>query len=85
MLLMPNDLETDALLTDREVGELLGVSRTTLWRLRRKGGLPFGKVGREFRYRKSEVLTWVKEGRPVGIQLPLQLAMPRTKREMEEE
>jgi excisionase family DNA binding protein len=73
---MADELSVDALLTDREVGELLGVSRTTLWRLRRQGGLPFGKVGREFRYRKSEVLNWVKDGKIAGVQLPLQLKKP---------
>ena len=84
MLLMVADLDTDALLTDRQVGELLGVSRTTLWRLRRNGGLPFGKVGREFRYRKSEVLNWVKEGKLAGIQLPLQLPISRSRRSAED-
>jgi excisionase family DNA binding protein len=80
---MANELDVDALLTDREVGALLGVSRTTLWRLRQKGGLPFGKVGREFRYRKSEILSWVKDGRIQGVQMPLQLrtvAVARTRR-----
>jgi excisionase family DNA binding protein len=67
------DLKSDTLLTDREVGELLGVSRTTLWRLRRTGNLPFGKVGREFRYRQSEVLEWVRKGEAGSRQLPLEL------------
>lgn len=64
---------SDRLLNEREVGELLGVSRTTLWRLRRHGELPFGKVGREFRYSKAEILDWVKDGRLKSIQLPLAL------------
>lgn len=64
---------SDCLLNEREVGELLGVSRTTLWRLRRQGELPFGKVGREFRYSRAEILSWVRDGRLKSIQLPLAL------------
>jgi excisionase family DNA binding protein len=66
---MVQNLEDDALLTDLELRELLGVSRTTLWRLRNRAGLPYGKVGREFRYRKSEVLRWVKDNKAKAAQL----------------
>ena len=62
------DLRVDELLTDTGLQKLLGVSRTTLWRLRKEAGLPFGKVGREYRYRKSEVLEWVKDNRYRGVQ-----------------
>lgn len=68
---MPTDLEIDELLTDEQVRALLGVSRTTLWRLRREGGFPFGRVGRKYRYRKSEVLQWVKDDRRRAGQLKL--------------
>ncbi len=68
---MPIDLETDELLTDEQVRILLGVSRTTLWRLRREAALPFGRVGRKYRYRKSEVLRWVKDSRLPADQLKL--------------
>lgn len=57
------DLHVDELLTDADLQTLLGVSRTTLWRLRKRAGLPFGKVGRGYRYRKSEVLQWIKDNR----------------------
>lgn len=66
---MPSrDLQVDELLTDSGLREFLGVSRTTLWRLRKDGGLPFGRVGREYRYRKSEILEWIKDNRHRGIQ-----------------
>ena len=68
---MPTDLEVDELLTDAQVRALLGVSRTTLWRLRREAGLPFGRVGRKYRYRKSEILQWVKDNRRRAEQLKL--------------
>ena len=53
-------LEEDEILTDAGLRELLNISRTTLWRLRKNDGLPYGKIGREYRYRKSEVLDWMR-------------------------
>jgi excisionase family DNA binding protein len=64
-------LDVDELLTDADLQSFLGVSRTTLWRLRKHGGLPFGTVGRAYRYRKSEVLQWVKDNRNREKQLRL--------------
>ena len=66
-------LDDDRLLTDLELQGFLGVSRTTLWRLRNIGGLPFGKVGREYRYRKQEILEWMKDKGFKDLQLALQL------------
>jgi excisionase family DNA binding protein len=63
----------NALLTDEELREFLGISRTTLWRLRKSGGLPFGKVGRSYRYRVSEILRWVGENPQSSGQLALGL------------
>jgi excisionase family DNA binding protein len=57
------DLQVDELLTEAELQILLSVSRTTVWRLRKSAGLPYGKVGRAYRYRKSEVLQWLKDNR----------------------
>lgn len=67
-----SELDED-LLTDRQLQEFLGVSRTTLWRLRKHSGLPFGRVGRSYRYRRSAVLDWVASN-PQGVtQLVLSL------------
>ncbi len=71
------DLRVDELLTDADLQKLLGVSRTTLWRLRKEAGLPFGKVGREYRYRKSEVLEWVKDNRHRDLQGQLRFSERR--------
>ena len=60
---MPSDLDQDALLTELELEAFLDISRTTVWRLRREAGLPFGRVGRQYRYRKSEVLQWLQDAR----------------------
>jgi excisionase family DNA binding protein len=66
------DLSVDELLTDKQLREFLGISRTTLWRLRKEAGLPYGKVGRSYRYRKSDVLRWVSDNPEASMQLPLQ-------------
>jgi excisionase family DNA binding protein len=62
----------DELLTDGEVQVLLGISRTTLWRLRRSAGMPYGRVGRKCRYVRSDIIEWVREsGDATGLQLTL--------------
>lgn len=52
------------LLTDVDLQTLLGVSRSTLWRLRKADRIPFAKVGRQYRYIKAEILEWLKVSRP---------------------
>ena len=51
----------DELLTEKEAQELLKVSRTTLWRLRRDSGLPHFRVGGEVRYCLSALEKWLDE------------------------
>jgi len=55
------ELKDKEILTESELMEFLGVSRTTLWKLRRQRNLPYGKVGREYRYLKSDIIRWLKE------------------------
>ena len=57
------ELKDKEILNEAELMEFLGVSRTTLWKLRRKRNLPYGKVGREYRYLKSDIITWLKESK----------------------
>lgn len=46
------------LLTDKELGEVLGFSRVTLWRMRQKG-MPCIRVGRTLRYILDDVIKWL--------------------------
>lgn len=47
------------LLTDREVAELLGVSRTTVRRLRYDGELPYVRIAGVVRMRPEDVARYV--------------------------
>ncbi len=51
------------ILTGKDVQQFLGISRTTLWKLRKKQGFPYSKVGREYRYLKSEVIAWLHDSK----------------------
>jgi predicted DNA-binding transcriptional regulator AlpA len=57
------ELKDKEILNEAELMEFLGVSRTTLWKLRRKWNLPYGKVGREYRYLKTDIIRWLKESK----------------------
>jgi len=55
-----NDRKPEALLTVRETGQLLRVSRQTLFRLSRRGELKPVRVGGCRRYRPSDVCRFVR-------------------------
>lgn len=69
---MVSTIENKEILTEQELQELLGVSRTTLWKLRKNENLPYTKIGREYRYLKSEIIEWLKESRLKRTQPRLQ-------------
>lgn len=50
------------LVDEREAAEILGLSPGTLtvWRSTGRYGLPFVKVGRNVRYRKSDLDAWLE-------------------------
>jgi excisionase family DNA binding protein len=50
-------------LTEADAEQVLEVSRTTLWRLRRSGELPFYKVGGQIRYATNDVNDWLASQR----------------------
>ena len=53
----------DEVMTLEEVGQFLKVGEQTVYNLTREGTLPARKVGREWRYLKSEVLEFMKSTR----------------------
>ena len=47
-------------LTEAELSEILKVSRSTLWEMR-KTGLPYRRIGGQIRYRINQVENWLDE------------------------
>ena len=47
-------------LTEADLSEVLKISRSTLWEMR-KEGLPYRQVRGQIRYRLNEVETWLDE------------------------
>ena len=48
------------LLTTRDLMEYLQISRTKVWELVNKQGLPAFKLGGDYRYRRSEIDSWME-------------------------
>ncbi len=51
------------LMNTRQLMEFLNLSRTKVWELVTKEGLPAFKIGGEYRYRQSEVVAWLEKYR----------------------
>lgn len=52
----------ESLLTLKDLEEILQVSRSTLWRLRKKGAMPepISGIGRFARWRKVDIDQWLE-------------------------
>lgn len=63
----PADADTgdNVVMTTRELMEFLSLSRTKIWELTKKEGLPATKVGGDYKYVRSEVLDWLEKFRVV--------------------
>lgn len=46
-----------------DVVKMLGISNSTLKNLRRAHAFPFYKVGRNYRYRRSEIINYLEDQR----------------------
>ena len=68
----------DRLLTEADVRDFLGVSRTTLWRLRTRKGLPFLRIGSEIRYEPAALKEWVAEQSQGTLPHEIRLDPPRS-------
>ena len=55
----------DGLLTVKDLEKYLQLSRSTIYRMvHRDGGLPAMKVGRAFRFRRSDIHTFIQKSSP---------------------
>lgn len=54
------------LLTTKQVQALLKVDRTTIYRMVENGQLPAVRVGKQWRFGREQVETWLRNGRPGG-------------------
>ncbi len=54
----------DVLLSSEQVQQMLGLSRTTVWRLTRHGTLSPVRIGAALRFRRSEVIALMQLGAP---------------------
>ena len=50
----------DAVMTIKELGKYLKISRSTLYKLAQEGKLPAQKVGRHWRFHREAVDEWLK-------------------------
>lgn len=73
IVLKTNMADDELLVGDRRLQELLAISRTTVWRLRKYKGLPYLKVGGCYRYRWCEILEWAREHPEYAEQIALDL------------
>ncbi len=64
--------ELSDLLTDEQVGQLVGVSPKTLasWRSSGRYGLPFLKIGSRVRYSRAAVLAWLQSRQRTACNMP---------------
>lgn len=58
----PAPASSDLMKTEEVLG-YLGISRTKLWQLVNKEGLPAFKIGGDYRYRRSEIDAWIEKQR----------------------
>lgn len=56
---------SSGVLTITELAEYLRISRSTLYKLVREGGIPCQKIGRHWRFRKESIDRWLDETRVV--------------------
>ena len=65
-------MNTDGFLTTEEVLEYLQVNLRTVYRLIKAGKIPAVRVGRQWRFRKSDLDAWLESQRPRSLRPPVQ-------------
>ncbi len=49
------------LMTIKEVADYLRLSKVTVYKMTRQGKIPALKIGKQWRYNKSEIDSWVQQ------------------------
>lgn len=52
--------ETSDLLTDKEAAQFLRLSPLTLWRMRKRGELPFVRLASKLLYRRTDLIAFIE-------------------------
>ncbi len=58
----PADLDESAVMTIRQVAEYLHCHDMTIYKLIRRHGLPGFRLGKDWRFLRSEIDTWIAKG-----------------------
>jgi len=51
----------ERLMTIKEVANYLRLSKVTVYKMTRQGMIPASKIGKQWRYSKSEIDSWVRQ------------------------
>ncbi len=49
------------LMTIKDVADYLRLSKVTVYKMTRQGKIPASKIGKQWRYNKSEIDSWLKQ------------------------
>ena len=63
---IPTNVAASELLTTEEVITFLRVNTRTLYRLIRAGDFPAVRVGRQWRFRRTDLEAWLRRDRPAS-------------------
>jgi excisionase family DNA binding protein len=63
---MATTLQTNEFYTTKELAGMLRVTQTTVYRMARRGELPYYSIGRSMRFRQCDVDDFLKRCREVG-------------------
>jgi excisionase family DNA binding protein len=49
------------ILTVKELGDLMKIHQSTVYRLTKEGRIPAFRIGSEWRFRKDQIMHWIAE------------------------
>ena len=54
----PREQELDAVLSVKEVADMIGVQESVIYTKCANGHIPFERLGRKYRFKRSEIIAW---------------------------